>query len=258
MVRFYRRRRVFARRRFARARTSRRIGMRRRFTATRFSRKRQFRPRRIGMRGRPVMTMDRTRNFSGDSQLAQFKEVVYGNIERAMGDFFTGVEIAGNYFEQAGIPDFTEKVNDWANFRVVRSTVVVEFFNVGPSLKDVGILQLPVATAPPAWTGTVTPSEQPRCVFTSVGGATSSASVRKLVGTGTQLTAGGDKIFITSGATQLNTATPTNAPTAAWEFYIYQGTGLAAAGAAETGTGVQFRATIYRTCKFYNRELQTQ
>lgn len=260
----YRRRYRRYRRGPTRRRYSRRIG-RRQFRGTRVARRRNFRPRQIRPMARPITTIDRTPNFDGDSALCQFKDVQYNVLERTAPatpatNFFTGNLIPGNWFQSSQIPELGDYIDNFNYCRVVKSTLVVEFFNQGPILKDIGITTLPnnVGTPGiPAWTATTTPAEQPRTVSTTVGGSTSSRSVRKLIATGTNLTAYGDKSTMYSAAADLDTSLITTAPPNDWSFYIWQGTGQAGATAAEVGTGVQYRATTYRTVKFFARKIQT-
>lgn len=255
------------RRRPMRRRFSKRIGRRNNRRTRNFSRRtRKLRPMLIGPGTNSHTRFDRTINFDGDATLAQFREVSYGELNRAASgaaSFFVGAFVPGSHFGGQIVPWIDFYRNQYGNYKVVKTTVVVQFFNAGAILKDVGILQLPTGIDSdgelPTWDASIVPGEQPRGVKATLGAGTSSRSVRKLVASGSPLTSMGDKELITSGDTTLATADPiTTAPTSPWAFWIYQGNSGSPATALETAANnVQYKLTVYRTCKFFNRSLIT-
>lgn len=267
MVRFYRRRY----RRFTTRRTTRfpyrRIGRRRNFRIALRSRKRYLRPRSVRPRMRPMITYDRTPNFPGDATVVQLKEVVYGSLSRTTvspNNWFTGTFFPGSHFVDTAVPDVTQYTLKYRYMKVVKTTLVVQFFNKGPDMKDVGILALPtntdVVTELPTWSAAVLPTEQPRAAWTTLGSNQSSKSVRRVVAVGTHKSAEGDSVTITGGDTRINVETGDIAdpPTAPWYFWIFQGNGIGAAGNNESSSeNVQYKATAYRVCKFFERRPQS-
>lgn len=266
----YRRRYRRYRRRPYGKRYSRRIG--RRPATRKFARRpKYYRPLRRKLNARAITFYDRTPNWDGDSVITQYKEIVSAGLSRTTttaGQYFVGNVIPGSHFSGGIIPDIEEYASQFRYMKVVKSTIVVEFVNFSDTvMKDVGITLLPNGvdwTEPtnlPNWTNSIVPSEQPRTKFLTLGPKSSSRSVRKLTMTATPLTAAGDLTFVTAGDTKVNVDTGgvTTEPTSPWYFYVWQGnSAVVNSGSTETtANNIQYRATIYRTCKFFERTLQT-
>lgn len=263
MARFYRRRR-FARRFRPRPRFSRRIGFRRPMFRRRFiSRRRYLHPRVVRPSTRAITVYDRTPNFQGDSVIAQFRETTSGNLTRlvASSSFFVGAFFPGSHFFNDEAPSLQQYLDQFQYMRVVKTVAVVQFYNKGDNQKDVGIIALPcnidTTGELPTWSATVTPSEQPRCSYSTVGGNDSSRSVRKVVASGTYKSADGDLVSVSAGDSRLSTGAPTTAPTVPWYFWVFQGASTAASVNETNADDVQYKLTLYHTVKFYERKLKS-
>lgn len=264
MPRFYRRR--YRSRRYRPVmRARRRIGYRRSLRSRypfRRTNRRYLRPQTINARARPHTTYDRTPNFPGDATLAQFRDQREYTLLRtdntAPGSsYYVGDVLPGSHLSSDDMPTLTEYTALYQDARVVKCTVVAEFVNMGDTMKNVGIMQLPAGvdgSGLPSWTGSQSPLDQPRCSYQTLGPKTSSRSVRKIIATGTPISASGDTTLITSRSTELDTADYTVPPTTPWYFYVWQGYNTQ--GNTETAAnGVIVRTTAYYTIKFFNRKL---
>jgi len=261
------RRRSFRRYRRRPYRKSYRPMRRSRYSARRTARRpKYFRAKRMRPTIRAVTTYDRTPNWDGDAVITQYKETLYNGLTRttsAPNNYFVGAYVPGSHFSGAIFPDNTEYLTKYRYMKVLKSTIVVQFFNLGSILKDVGVLMLPSNVTPtsdslPVWDASNNPPEQPRVKNITLGAGTSSRSVGKVIMSGTPLSAEGDKDSITAGDTKINIETGDiiDEPTTPWYFYLYQGnSGFVQTGSAETsGTNnVQYKATVYHTVKFFER-----
>lgn len=209
---------------------------------------------------RPYTTFDRTPNFEGDAYIAEFREVSNGAIpQREAGTYYRGIMFPGNFMNGQETPNFSDPFGEYRYFRVVKTKLVVTFQNPSNLPKSVGILPIPegydTEAELPDWTGSKTPMEQPKCVYTKLGPGGSSRDVRTLRAMGGNLSAAGDLVNVTQGNSDIATdGTQNAAPEAPWYFYLFQG--AASAEPVEPVTGaMNYTITAYRTIKFFGRRL---
>lgn len=228
------------------------IGMRRSYPRRYSLIKRSTRPT-----SRLYREIDKTPNFQGDSLLVQVKYTNDTFTNRTTGTYFDGFTVPGNFFEEILEPQLAEHASDFKYCRVVKSTIVVTFQNIGSTqMKRVGITQLPEGVGlaqVPDWVANTSPAEQPRTVSTTLGAIGGNRAVRTLKATGTNMTACGDHSLFVYQA-QITTGSLASVPGFAWRWYVWQGTEQNAGSSESTGT--QLSVTVYYTVKFYDRILK--
>lgn len=264
MPSYYRRRRS--------SRYGRRRTYRKRRPIGRLTRKFQRRPRYLArgnprryLKTRPVTGYDSVPNSWPDACLANFQENFSSVLLMNVGDIGNDFYISGNFFQgQPPSGDFTTYAAHYNKMKVVKTTVVADFFMADPSIPSgtlnilkVGLTQLPVGVTSAnigGFTATRQREELPFSVVKSMTTEGGGDYIRCRM-TSTPLKAYGDHGITDGTHTVLATNAPSTSPSLGYLFLAWISSG--AVGAADDYS-VTVQYTVYRTVKFFHRKVPGQ
>lgn len=230
-----------------------------------FQRKPKYlRTKRVNASLRPVTEFDRVVNSFPDATLCQIKDSQNSIMLMDIGDWANSLAVAGNYFTMVPSGDWGTLAPLYNKFKVVKTTIVCDFFMNDPTIPPpagnvlkVGITQLPAnidVTNVGAFNATRQAEELPYTkmkAFTTEGGG----AITRVVMSGTPLKSMGDRAFTDGFNNTQNTKTPTTRPVNYWNFLVWASHGQTQAAQAYS---ISVFITRYSTVKFYHRKLPGQ